>query len=58
MIADVNVNNISSSTTFTAGEIFTITITGPDGNTDTVNYTTTAVQYNDLIDALDTAFSG
>ena len=58
MIADVNVNNISSSTTFTAGEIFTITITGPDGNTNTVNYTTTAVQYNDLIDALDTAFSG
>ena len=58
MIADVNVNNISSSTTFTAGEIFTITITGPDGDTDTVEYSTTALNYNNLIDALDTAFSG
>ena len=57
MLADINVNNISSSTTFTAGEIFTITITGPDGDTDTVNYTTSAIDYDDLIDALDAAFS-
>ncbi|MGC6403141.1 MAG: hypothetical protein ACON4A_06805, partial [Flavobacteriaceae bacterium] len=56
MVADVTVNDIAGTTTFTAGEVYTITITGPGNSTHSIDFTTTAVQFDDLVDDLETAF--
>ena len=56
MSADIKVNNITGTSTFTANQVFTITITGPNGVTDTETYNTAAVQFDILVDQLEARF--
>ncbi|MDA7711303.1 hypothetical protein N8873_04490, partial [Flavobacteriaceae bacterium] len=58
MQAIINVNNFSDTVTFTAGAVYKVTLTNASLTNYSVTYTTTAVDEDDLIDAIELVLEG